>query len=126
MNVAWLGAKYLLSDRNSDHAVVPTRPGSSRSRHSKADHSAPSLTATPSFSRYQTLSAFGSRALKKTPPILITRSAGSPGDSCFCAATNRPPPKPATKVAAMRLALTETPSDSLAFVEHLSSPCSAA
>src|SRR6476619_4806940 len=76
MNGAWLGSKYLVVSGKMFQAVVPE--GSSFQ--SKA---APpqGCTGTPRWVWYQALRALGSRALRKTPPMPVTRVMlfGRPG-----------------------------------------------
>src|SRR5258705_2323558 len=68
MNGALLGSKYLVESGKMFHAVVPS--GSSF----QSNVAPPQLcTGMPRWSRYQALSALGSRALKKTPPMPVTR-----------------------------------------------------
>src|SRR6478609_8540639 len=69
MNGAWLGSKYLVVSGKMFQAVVPE--GSSFQ--SKA---APpqGCTGTPRWVWYQALRALGSRALRKTPPMPVTRA----------------------------------------------------
>src|SRR4030095_9789624 len=100
MNAALLGSKYLLSDLNSAQTVEPERFESSWSRHLKIEKFGPMAPiAMPSFSRYQVPSAFGSCALKKMPPMRLTRSAGSAGGSRVCIAVAKPPASPSKKTA---------------------------
>src|SRR6478672_2124732 len=71
MKDAVLGSKYFVSRANADHTVFPARLGSASSRQGK-DPSA--SIGTPRCFPYHSVKPFGSLALKKTPPMPVTRS----------------------------------------------------
>src|ERR1044071_6387451 len=77
MNGAVLGANFFESTENRLQAVVPAPVGLSGPFHSKA---APphGWTSMPKWVLYHAPSAFGSLALKKIPPIPVTRFIVTP------------------------------------------------
>src|SRR5262245_43847700 len=105
-----LGAKYLVSARNSAHTVVPTRFESSRSRQRNTGGTGPSGRGTPSLSLYHSPNTLGSFALMKIPPMPVTRSAVKVG-SFGCARGICPLMNPAMKIAATVATLMETPAE---------------
>src|SRR3954469_20711127 len=70
MKLAVLGAKYDVSSLKRFHAVLPAPPASSAQRNTAPPQSA---TSMPRCARYHAPSAFGSLALKNTPPTPVTR-----------------------------------------------------
>src|ERR1700688_1151803 len=92
MKDAVLGANCLLSAGATDHTVVPATGLPSPSVQSKA---APphSWTSIPRCRLYQACSAGASLALKKMPPMPVTRfiepprSGGGEGECVFCGPT---------------------------------------
>src|SRR6187402_2896273 len=82
MKLDALGAKASPPASPIDQIVVPSAgsPSSPTQRNAAPPHS---WTSTPRWRRYQSRSATGSRALKKMPPMPVTRfmARSSPGKS---------------------------------------------
>src|SRR6266481_7291827 len=92
MKNAVLGANCLLSAGATDHTVVPATgfPSPSVQVNAVPPHS---CTSIPRCRLYQACSAGASLALKKMPPMPVTRCmepprwGGGEGECCFCGLT---------------------------------------
>src|SRR6202011_4832307 len=72
------GSKYLVSAGNNAQTVCPVVSGLSGSRHSKTTPPPSGCGTSPRCSRYHAFNASGSLALKKMPPIPVTRFIQAP------------------------------------------------